>query len=98
MADYLLELLTEEIPARMQARAAEDLKRLAGEKLEAAGLAFASLKTFVTPRRLTLAVTGLPGAQPDQTEDRRGPPKGAPQQAVPGFLQTAGLASLGQCD
>jgi glycyl-tRNA synthetase beta chain len=97
MADYLLELLTEEIPARMQARAAEDLKRLAGEKLEGAGLAFASLKTFVTPRRLTLAVTGLPEAQPDQTEERRGPRKGAPEQAVQGFLKSAGLASLEQC-
>jgi glycyl-tRNA synthetase beta chain len=97
MADYLLELLTEEIPARMQARAAEDLKRLAGEKLEGAGLAFASLKTFVTPRRLTLAVSGLPEAQPDQTEERRGPRKGAPEQAVQGFLKSAGLASLEQC-
>jgi len=98
MADYLLELLTEEIPARMQARAAEDLRRLAGEQLKGAGLAFTSLKTFVTPRRLTLALSGLPEAQPDQTEERRGPRKGAPDAAVQGFLKSAGLASLDQCE
>ncbi len=60
MADYLLELLTEEIPARMQGRAAEDLHRLAAERLKGAGLTFSSLKSFVTPLRLTLAVSGLP--------------------------------------
>ncbi|HEV3177537.1 MAG TPA: glycine--tRNA ligase subunit beta [Stellaceae bacterium] len=98
MPDYLLELLTEEIPARMQGQAAEDLRRLAGEKLAAAGLAHTSLKTFVTPRRLTLAVSGLPEAQPDQTEERRGPRKGAPEQAVQGFLKSAGLASLRECE
>ena len=98
MADFLLELLTEEIPARMQARAADELKRLAGERLEAAGLVFSSLETFVTPRRLTLVVSGLPEAQPDQTEERRGPRKGAPDAAVQGFLKSAGLASLGQCE
>ncbi|HKX10863.1 MAG TPA: glycine--tRNA ligase subunit beta [Stellaceae bacterium] len=98
MPDYLLELLTEEIPARMQARAAEDLQRLAGEQLKGAGLAFASLKTFVTPRRLTLAVSGLPEAQPDQSEERRGPRKGAPEPAVQGFLKSVGLGSLDQCE
>ena len=98
MADYLLELLTEEIPARMQARAAEDLQRLADEQLNGAGLAFSSLKTFVTPRRLTLAVSGLPEAQPDQSEERRGPRKGAPDAAVQGFLKSAGLTSLDQCE
>jgi glycyl-tRNA synthetase beta chain len=98
MADYLLELLTEEIPARMQGRAAEDLQRLAAEQLKGAGLAFSSLKTFVTPRRLTLAVTGLPEAQPDQSEERRGPRKGAPDAAVQGFLKATGLASLDQCE
>jgi glycyl-tRNA synthetase beta chain len=98
MVDYLLELLTEEIPARMQMRAAEDLKRLAGEQLERAGLAVSSIRTFVTPRRLTLAISGLPEAQPDQTEERRGPRKGAPEQAVQGFLKSAGLASLAQCE
>ncbi len=98
MADYLLELLTEEIPARMQGRAAEDLHRLAAERLKGAGLTFSSLKSFVTPRRLTLAVSGLPEAQPDQSEERRGPRKGAPDAAVQGFLKSAGLASLDQCE
>jgi glycyl-tRNA synthetase beta chain len=97
MVDYLLELLTEEIPARMQARAAEDLQRLATEQLKGAGLASSSIKTFVTPRRLTLAVSGLPEAQPDQSEERRGPRKGAPEQAVQGFLKSAGLSSIDQC-
>jgi glycyl-tRNA synthetase beta chain len=97
MVDYLLELLTEEIPARMQARAAEDLQRLAAEQLKDAGLAYAGLKTFVTPRRLTLAISGLPEAQPDQSEERRGPRKGAPDAAVQGFLKSAGLTSLDQC-
>src|ERR1700730_2877169 len=98
MPDLLLELLTEEIPARRQRQAAEDLKRLAGEKLAAAGLSHASLKTYVTPRRLTLVVTELPQAQPDQTEERRGPRKGAPEQAVQAFLKSAGLASLDHCE
>jgi len=98
MADYLLVLLTEEIPARMQARAAEDLRRLAGEQLKAAGLAFSALETYVTPRRLTLAVAGLPEAQTDQSDERRGPRKGAPDAAVQGFLKSAGLTSLDQCE
>jgi glycyl-tRNA synthetase beta chain len=97
MPDLLFELLTEEIPARMQGQAAADLQRLAGAKLAAAGLACASIKSYVTPRRLALAVTGLPQAQPDQREERRGPRKGAPVQAVQGFLKSAGLASLDQC-
>jgi glycyl-tRNA synthetase beta chain len=98
MAELLLELLTEEIPARMQTRAAEDLQRLAAEKFAAAGLAPAKLETFVTPRRLTLVAEGLPTAQPDLTEERRGPRVGAPANAVEGFLKSAGLASLDQCE
>ena len=98
MVDYLLELLTEEIPARMQARAAEDLQRLVGEQLKGTGLTASSIKTFVTPRRLTLAISGLPEAQPDQSEERRGPRKGAPDAAVQGFLKSAGLTSLNQCE
>jgi glycyl-tRNA synthetase beta chain len=82
MAELLLELLTEEIPARMQPRAAEDLRRLAGEKLAAAGLTFSAPNSFVTPRRLTLLVEGLPTAQPDVSEERRGPRGGARRQAV----------------
>ena len=98
MAELLLELLTEEIPARMQPRAAEDLRRLAGEKLAAAGLAVAEIQSFVTPRRLTLLVDGLPTAQPDVSEERRGPRVGSPAQAVEGFLKSTGISSLDQCE
>jgi glycyl-tRNA synthetase beta chain len=98
MAELLLELLTEEIPARMQARAAEDLAMLATAKLEAAGLAFSHLHADATPRRLVLVVEGLPTAQADTTEERRGPRVGAPANAVEGFLKSAGLSSLTQCE
>ena len=98
MPSLLLELLTEEIPARMQARAAEDLARLAGEKLAAAGLAGTAIGSYVTPRRLVLAIDGLPDAQPDVTEERRGPRLGAPDNAVQGFLKSAGIASLAECE
>ena len=98
MPNLLLELLTEEIPARMQARAAEDLARLAGEKLTAAGLASTAIRSYVTPRRLVLAIDGLPDAQPDVTEERRGPRVGAPENAVQGFLKSAGIASLAECE
>jgi glycyl-tRNA synthetase beta chain len=98
MAELLLELLSEEIPARMQARAAEDLKRLVTDKLKDAGLAFTRADSFVTPRRLTLVVDGLPEKQPDQTEERKGPRVGAPEPAVAGFLKAAGLSSLDQCE
>ena len=85
MAELLLELLSEEIPARMQARAAEDLKRLVGDGLKAAGLAFTDARAFVTPRRLALVVDGLPATRADVSEERRGPRVGAPEQAVQGF-------------
>src|SRR5262245_40990032 len=98
MAELLLELFSEEIPARMQARAAEDLKRLVTEKLKAAGLAFTHAESYATPRRLALAVEGLPLAQPDVSEEKRGPRVSAPDQAVQGFLKSAGLASLDQCE
>jgi glycyl-tRNA synthetase beta chain len=98
MAELLLELFSEEIPARMQARAAEDLQRLVTDKLKAAGLTFTSAKSFVTPRRLALVVDGLPLAQPDVKEEKKGPRVGSPQQAVEGFLKSAGLASLDQCE
>jgi len=97
MAEFLLELFSEEIPARMQARAAEDLRRLAVAGLDRAGLAHGRAETYVTPRRLTLVVDGLPAAQPDLEEERRGPRVGAPDQAVQGFLRSAGLASLEDC-
>ncbi len=98
MPELLLELFSEEIPARMQARAAEDLKRIAGEKLAAAGLAFTRAESFVTPRRLALVVDGLPDRQPDISEEKKGPRVGAPEQAVQGFLKAAGLTSLDQCE
>ncbi len=88
MPELLLELLSEEIPARMQARAADDLKRLVGEGLKAAGLTFTNAQTFVTPRRLTLVVYGLPAKQADISEERRGPRADAPEQAKQGFMKS----------
>jgi len=98
MPDLLLELLTEEIPARMQGAAARELKRLAGVAFDAAGLKAASIESHVTPRRLTLTVAGLPKAQAATEEERRGPRVGAPAQAVQGFLKSAGLTALDQCE
>jgi len=95
MPDLLIELLCEEIPARMQARAAEDLKKLVTERLVDAGLVYEGAKAFVTPRRLALAVDGVPGRQPDVTEEKKGPRVGAPEGAIKGFLKSAGLASIG---
>ena len=87
----LLEILSEEIPARMQARAAEDLKRLVTGGLEEAGLEFDSARAFATPRRLALVVDGLPTKTPDISEERRGPRADAPDRAVEGFLRGAGI-------
>ncbi len=98
MAELFLELLSEEIPARMQARASEDLKRLVCDGLKAAGLAFADVKAFATPRRLALAIDGLPAARADVSEEKRGPRVGAPDQAIQGFLKGSGLASLDQAE
>ena len=98
MAELLLELLSEEIPARMQTRAAEDLKRLVGDGLRGAGLDFTSARAFATPRRLALVVDGLPTARADVSEARRGPRVGAPDPAIQGFLRGAGLASLDQAE
>ena len=98
MAELLLELLSEEIPARMQARAADDLKRLATERLTAAGLTFTKAESFVTPRRLALVVDGLPVRTPDLKEEKKGPRVGSPDQAIQGFLKGAGLASLDACE
>jgi glycyl-tRNA synthetase beta chain len=96
MAELLLEILSEEIPARMQARGADDLKRLVTDGLKAAGLTFADARAFATPRRLALVVDGLPAARPDVSEERRGPRVGAPDHAIQGFLKGAGLGSLEQ--
>jgi glycyl-tRNA synthetase beta chain len=96
MPDLLLELFSEEIPARMQQKAAEDLKRIVTERLVDAGLGYEGARAFVTPRRLALAVEGLPARQPDLHEEKRGPRVGAPEQAIAGFLKSAGLASIGE--
>ncbi|MDE0537947.1 MAG: glycine--tRNA ligase subunit beta [Rhodospirillales bacterium] len=91
MPELLLEILSEEIPARMQARAAEDLRRLVTGGLEEAGLAFDSARAFATPRRLALVVDGLPAKTPDISEERRGPRADAPDRAVEGFLRGNGI-------
>ncbi|MDG2527455.1 glycine--tRNA ligase subunit beta [Caulobacter endophyticus] len=91
MPQLLLELFSEEIPARMQGQAAKDLERMAREHLAAAGFLPEALKTFAGPRRLTLVAEGLPLAQADRKEELKGPRVGAPQQAMDGFLRKAGL-------
>jgi glycyl-tRNA synthetase beta chain len=96
--ELLLELFSEEIPARMQLRAAEDLRRLVVDKLAAAQLAHDDARAFVTARRLALVVAGLPLAQKDVAEEKRGPRVGAPEAAVQGFLKSAGIASLAACE
>jgi len=98
MAELLIELFSEEIPARMQSRAAEDLLRLVTEKLKAAGFIHKSAQAFATPRRLALVVDGLPTEQPEVTEEKKGPRVGSPEKAIEGFLRSAGLASLDQCE
>src|SRR5712671_5135701 len=96
MPDLLIDLFSGEIPARMQARAAEDLKKLVTDRLVAAGLTYDGAKAFATPRRLALAVAGIPVRQPDAKEERKGPKVGAPEQAIAGFLRSAGLSSIDQ--
>lgn len=98
MAELLLELLSEEIPARMQTRAADDLKRLVCDGLKGAGIGFEQARAFATPRRLTLVIDGIPASRDDVSEEKRGPRVGAPDQAVQGFLKGAGLASLDQAE
>ena len=94
MPDLLFELFSEEIPARMQAKAADDLRKMVTDKLVAEGLVYDGAKAFATPRRLALTVHGLPGRQPDLKEERKGPKVGAPDTAIQGFLKATGLASL----
>ena len=96
MPDLLLEFLSEEIPARMQARAAEDLKKIVTDRLVAAGLVYEGAKAFATPRRLALSVHGVPVRQPDSKEEKKGPRVGAPQGAIAGFFKAAGLQSIEQ--
>ena len=94
MPDLLLELFSEEIPARMQAKAADDLRRLVTDKLVAEGLVYEGAKAFATPRRLALTVHGIPARQSDLKTERKGPKIGAPDAAVQGFLKATGLTSL----
>jgi len=98
MPELLLEILSEEIPARMQKRAADDLQRLVCEGLKKAGLTFDSAQSFSTPRRLTLVIDGLPEKQPDVKDERKGPQVGAPEQAINGFLGSLGGLSLDNCE
>ena len=91
MADLLIELFSEEIPARMQARAADDLKKLMTDGMVEAGLTYASAAAFATPRRLCLTVEGLLDASPRTVEERKGPKADAPEKAIEGFLRGAGL-------
>ena len=91
VTDFLLELRSEEIPARMQVKAKEDLARLFNDALAKAGLSAASVETFATPRRLALIATGLPLATEAVSEETKGPKVGAPPQAMEGFLRKTGL-------
>src|ERR1700726_4202357 len=94
MPDLRRELFSEEIPARMQARAAEDLRKSVTDRLVGAGLVYEGAKAFVTPRRLPLSVHGVPARQPDLREEKKGPRVGAPDNAIAGFLKGAGLKSI----
>ena len=96
MPDLLLELLSEEIPARMQADAAGHLKKAVTDALVAKGYLYEGARVVVTPRRIALSVHGLPAASPDVKEERKGPRVGAPEAAIQGFLKSAGLASIDQ--
>src|SRR5258706_1451162 len=91
MPQLLLELFSEEIPARMQAQAARDLERMAREKLAAEGLLPEALRAFAGPRRLTLVAEGLAAAQAEPHEERKGPRLGSPGQAIECFLRSAGI-------
>src|SRR4030088_3471321 len=98
MAEFLLEILSEDIPARMQVQAADDLKRLVTEHLTGAGLTFDSAIAHSPPRRLVLVIDGLPEKSPDRSEERKGPKVGAPDGAIQGFLKSAGLTSIEQAE
>src|SRR5262249_39039803 len=96
MPDLLLEFFSEEIPARMQARAADDLRKLVTDRLVESGLTYEGAKAFATPRRLALAVQGIPVRQPDVKEEKKGPRVGAPGNAIARFLKAAGLKSIAE--
>jgi len=94
MPDLLLELFSEEIPARMQAKAAEDLRRMVTDRLVAEGLVYEGAKAFATPRRLALTVHGIPARQSDLKQERKGPRVGGAEAAIAGFLKATGLNSI----
>jgi glycyl-tRNA synthetase beta chain len=96
--ELLLELLSEEIPAGMQRRAIAELTELLRDRLAAAEIPAAEVRGYVTPRRLTVIAWGIPTGQPDRSEERRGPRVGAPAPAIEGFLRSAGIASIGECE
>ena len=96
MPELLLELFSEEIPARFQRRAAEDLKKAVTNALVDAGLVYEGARAFATPRRLALTISGVPARSPDTREEKKGPKVGAPQPAIDGFLRGAGLTSIDQ--
>jgi glycyl-tRNA synthetase beta chain len=98
VSELLLELFSEEIPARMQKRARDDLARMLGEKLKAAGLDFDEIRTYATPRRLAAVVEGLPKRSPDVKDERKGPRIGAPDKAIKGFLKSSGLRSVDEAE
>jgi glycyl-tRNA synthetase beta chain len=98
MAELLLELFSEEIPARMQARAEDDLRRLMSEALAAAGLPASEAQSYSTPRRLSVVLGGLTDTSPDIREERKGPRVGAPDKAIEGFLRAADLADVAACE
>jgi glycyl-tRNA synthetase beta chain len=96
--ELLLELLSEEIPARMQRRAIDDFTALIRDKLAAAEIPAADTRGYVTPRRLAIIADGIPAMQPERTEERRGPRIGAPRQAIDGFLRSLALAAIDECE
>lgn len=98
MADLLLEILSEEIPARMQRQASGDLERLICAKLKEANIVFGDIQNFSTPRRLAIHITGLPQKQESRTEERRGPQVGAPEQALAGFMKANGLSDISKAE
>lgn len=96
MPELLLELFSEEIPSRMQAKAASDLQKLVTDALVDEGLVYEAARSYATPRRITLVIDGLPAKQPDIKEERKGPRVGAPEKALEGFMKAAGLTDISQ--
>jgi glycyl-tRNA synthetase beta chain len=98
MAELLIEILSEEIPARMQTRAGEDFSRILSEKLSESALAAHSIRFFTTPRRISVVLKGIPLAQPTREDVRKGPRVGAPEKALEGFLNANNLSSVEECE